>query len=384
MKKELLYVVLIGIITILLLEILLRFFQFEPGQIHKNKWVKKVDDLIVYNTFIADSNGIFKVNTEVLDSVSKYTNNEVGILYFNHSNIPCNNYASLIDKVKDKKVKSEFDKALLEYNVNPINNDGFYSIPFKKFQNESNKKVLLLGDSYTWGHTTINKTNSFANELLAKGYIVYNTGISAVDVLQYEAIAEKYISKLEPDIVILNFFMGNDIEYFKRDLKAFHPIYYGTNAGNIMAFQNGIEYYSALEAYDNIINQIFLNPKSYGQKIIIKSSVLTQLWKFFHEFGLISDNNEALIGEVLEKPACNEQIDNIISICKKNNVDFKLVVIPDYLYGKINVEDFPYLFENIDYNKSSIPEKYYNMNDGHFNDEGHKEFADFLDSLIKL
>ena len=55
------------------------------------------------------------------------------------------------------------------------------------------KKVLMLGDSFLYGHSAENFTSSFANNLLAKGYYVYNTGISGADVTQYKAIADKYI-----------------------------------------------------------------------------------------------------------------------------------------------------------------------------------------------
>lgn len=382
-RKAIKQIVIIGFIIFILLEIGLRIFGLEQGQLYKSKWIKKVDKLEIENTYIADSFGIFTVNNNTLNNSIQNGGNEISALYHDHNLTINNAFNQFIKKIESQQQQTEFEKAVLEYNLNPVNQDGFYSIPFKQFPNETRKKVLLLGDSFTWGHSTKNKTNSFANELLAKGYIVYNTGISGTDVAQYEAIAKKYIPKLQPDIVILNFYMGNDIVYYKRELKANHPVYYSTNAGNIMAFQNGTEFYSAHEAYNNVLKQMYITPSNWRQKIVCHSRVLTQVWRIWLHLGLTTNLNNFEQKTPLQKPACNKEIENIISICQNNNAEFKLMVIPDYLYGKTNVKDFPYLFENLDYTMSSITKNNYKMSDGHFNDIGHYEYALFIDFLIK-
>ncbi|MCB9225536.1 MAG: SGNH/GDSL hydrolase family protein [Chitinophagales bacterium] len=247
------------------------------------------------------------------------------------------------------------------------------------------KVIMFVGDSHTEGMWAEPIDSSFVDLIdQREDAFSLNFGISGTDPLQYKLIAQKYLLKIKPDMVILNFFMGNDIQYYKRILEPFHPVYYDTNAGNIMAFQNGIEYHTAETAYNNVLKQMYLIPTNFNQKIVAKSSVLTQVWKVGVKLGFSSCSNSVPHAEPLKSPACNEEIEQIIQICKENNSKFELIVIPDYLYAKTKVEEFPHLFENIDYVYSPIPKKYYNMNDGHFNDIGHEEYALFLDSIISL
>lgn len=385
-------------ISIIVIEGILRLTGFKPGKISYSQWVKSVDNLEYLKGFSTDSLGIFKVDTQYLnlfelekDYSYFYTNNlfknnyvnEIFSLIDEYNKDECDNaFSKKITKVKETII-TDVDSAIINYSKVPINKDGFHSIEFKQYKS-TKKKILLLGDSFTWGHSTSNKTNSFANELLAKGYIVYNTGISGVDVTQYKAIAEKYIPILKPDIVILNFFMGNDISYFKREIKPFQPVFFSTNAGNLMSNQNGIEFKTAQEAYNNIMINAKMPINTKIRRIASKTVISTFAWVACRKLGLVDyyKTTNRLIGKAYEKPTCNEEIQKIVSLSKKNNSHFELIAIPDFKDGKIKVEDFPYLFENIDYRMSPLSKEFYKMSDGHFNDKGHKEYADFLDELI--
>lgn len=174
--------------------------------------------------------------------------------------------------------------------------------------------------------------------------------------------------------------MGNDISYYKRNVKAFQPIFYSTNAGNLMAFQNGEEFNSKEKAYENTSKNQKINQNNWSRTLASKTVISTFAWVVWKKINMTS--NGIVIKEKHNKPSCNQEIKDIITYSQKYNSRFKLVVIPDFLTNKTKIEDFPYLFENIDYSYSPILETGYKKSDGHFNVKGHKEYAEFLDELI--
>lgn len=406
-RKILVKFILMFVVFFVILEMGLRTLKFEPGKLYANKWFHKVDKLEVLKAFNTDKNGIYKLDTTYIDLLNRTVNLNPKIVEDNIDSLVKNNFSQdfvsvirdfnamlftekpksnfelQIERIKNQSAHNKKDSIILFYAKHPFNNEGFFSIPFVHIENDK-PSVLVLGDSFTWGHDASNKTYSFVNELIAKGYVVYNTGISGVDVTQYEIIAKKYIPIIQPDIVILNFFIGNDVSYVKRVVdKENYPIFFSTNAGNIMSIQESYQFLTAKDAYKNILNKTYLIPQNNIQKIISKSSVLTQFWKVKNKvIPKTTINKKSYISlAVLEKPACNEEINNIKELCKQYHSKFELLVIPDFVSNN-DVADFPYLFENIEYVKSPVGKENYNLSNGHFNKEGHYEYALFLDSLI--
>lgn len=384
--KRILFILLI---TFFFVEVSLRLLGFPPSKIAYNPWFNEVENLFLLEGFTTDDDGITKVDNNVFYNIDqkseKYKQDslvaEVYMVKEDHevliNNDIENSLSRLYKQIIAKKTLNSFDNLVVQYVKCPINQDGFYSIPFKSHQ--TNKiKVLLLGDSFLFGHSAKNFTSSFANELLAKGYYVYNTGISGADVTQYKAIAEKYIPIIKPDIVFLNFFLGNDWSYYKRELKPRVPLFFSTNAGNLLSFQYGNQVSTKEKAYQTIKEASYL-PKN---NFFSKTTTSTFLWMVLRKFKIV--NNESFIKhkKELEIPYCNIEIEEIKSMCKKHNALFKLIVISDYYNNKTNVDDFNHLLEGIDYNYSPVKVNGYNMNDGHFNVLGHYEYAIFLDSII--
>lgn len=249
--KEIIVSIVTFFFVLLISEIALRKFGYEPGRHTIVHYFHPVDSLYLLEGYEADTNGIFKVSQKaaaeieynIEKGITEYKINQVVEIYsLAHDNLKLINgeieneisrYYKLL-KQKNEIELTEFEKAVIHYIHSPINKDGFRSIAFKHYSN-SKPKILLLGDSFTWGHSTTVKSNCFSDILLANGFVVYNTGISATDVAQYHAIAEKYIPVIKPDIIIVNFFLGNDIMYHKREIKPYTPISYHTNGGHLMA-----------------------------------------------------------------------------------------------------------------------------------------------------
>ncbi|MCB9225535.1 MAG: SGNH/GDSL hydrolase family protein, partial [Chitinophagales bacterium] len=90
--------------------------------------------------------------------------------------------------------------------------------------------IMFIGDSHTDGCCANPITNSFVN-LVDKqlNYTALNFGIGGTDPLQYKLIAQKYLLKIKPDLLIVNLCLGNDFINFERKPNPNHPLHFQTN-----------------------------------------------------------------------------------------------------------------------------------------------------------
>jgi hypothetical protein len=303
-----------------------------------------------------------------------------------------NEFSKTYFRLLKKEQRSPLEEAYLNYIKRPVNSQGFRSIEFKRISTSA-KKVLLLGDSFTWGHTTQNKSDAFADILLARGYAVYNTGISGADSAQYLALAKILIPQLKPDIVFVNFFLGNDVSYFKRELTPSLPIFFCTNAGNLYTFNNGINFQNKESAYEFILRN-FRIPKenSTFNDIMAQSRITTLIWKILYNAKEV-DLRSKIDLELWKKadsqkyaePYSNVEMIEIKKIADNYKSKLFIIAMPDYLDPNYirTTKSFYGLFKNIEYIDSPVSADLYNKKDGHFNDHGHLAFADFLQTLIE-
>jgi lysophospholipase L1-like esterase len=412
--KTLLWNFSIFIFLLIILEIFLFFKGYECGMVQNNSRFKRVDQLIMLDGYITDEDGITKVNS----NARKYNKNYIlkgkeinNAKYFKINNLDYgthilgrdylalkqqklnNEFSSFISTIKLKNNQTEVEQAYLDYSNSPINSDGFRSIEFKNFDTDKTK-VLLLGDSFTWGHNAENKTDSFANILSSKGYIVFNTGITATDLPQYHAILKKYISIIQPDIVISNIYLGNDIQQFDRKPNKDIPVFFPTNAGYIMSCPSGISISTADSAYQNIIEINSIQQNSRINRIMSSSRITTQVWGILSDFRFkhIDFTNQPAkeywnkVEKINEKYGYSmnriylEKIDSIAAennaisihsiIAKNDNIHISTDSITTLLDGYKNFHTH-YNITDSDYAK-----------DGHYNEAGHQKYAESLDSII--
>ncbi|MEZ4931464.1 MAG: SGNH/GDSL hydrolase family protein [Saprospiraceae bacterium] len=413
-KKEIAVALLSTILTLGLTELGLRLYGFAPGQSY-NQWFKEVDDLVLYKGYDTDSLGIFKVDPDAGEYLSNQLANaadksqwdweipinSVGEIYTVKNDffkvyhgLDHNIFSEFISTLKNKPVESldQFEKSVLEYSLSPINKDGFKSIPFTDYPSDR-KKILLLGDSFTWGHNTPNITNGFADVLLSNGYVVYNTGISGTDPSQYLAIAKKYIPLLKPDYVIVNFFLGNDVFYFDRPVLPQTPIFIATNAGNLLTCPIGNYILSAdsLYHFNMLQNHIPTNGNKFYE-MCAKSVITTLGWYLLNRLNItfyynhdrlkIWEEGESNVSDI---PVANSQIKEIADLASKNNVSFYLSIIPEVKKWRLTrPNEYKNLFIEQEYfmpTELSIWD--YNFEDAHFNKSGHEKYAEHILSIIK-
>lgn len=405
-KAEIFLFVIVGCLSLLACEWVLRKFKhITPGFHTYSQWFSSVDTLAFHRGFVADSLGIFKVDDNARQfyqeqlkhkAFKPFTLKDVNLEVYGmeyqfkgldtQPTILGKLYAALLKKQQ----LDDVDSAVIDYCKCPINTDGFKSIAFKSY-NTKRKKILLIGDSFTWGHNAEPITNCFADYLLSQGYIVYNTGISGSDPAQYKAIAEKYIPMLQPDVVIVNFFMGNDIFYFERQPKPLIPIFYSTNSTNLIACPRGVYFDNMDSCYAYSYRGLTIPQIDIFSRLCAKTATGTAIWMVANRLGLynlnhacdknIHDQEEKLREE---KPASNRQIAFIDTLSQKYNAQFLLLAIPDLRNGKLyRAKDEKYLFENMKYYDPPVSEQDYVSGNGHYSNIGQLKHGQFIEQLIQ-
>ncbi|MFM2307328.1 MAG: hypothetical protein RLZZ367_1997 [Bacteroidota bacterium] len=272
-----------------------------------------------------------------------------------------------------------------------INESGFRSPDFARLDT-SKKKVLLIGDSFTYGMSATPIEGHCFADILRKetNYEVINTGIPAADPVQYEQIANKYIPTLKPDYVLVMFFMGNDLMKYERPIVPGEPYCYFTNAGALLADIDGKHFKNVKEIYHYILHKKYYlgSPKNIAEKIISKSALLSRLYSARFRIQEKLEYESMIKNTAITK----NHLYNIKRICVANHIPLKYVLIPeikeaDWPLGKYitkyanilldnNLRNDWIMFENQKSNFNNYP-------DAHLNNAGHRFYADSIKTFLK-
>jgi len=434
--KKILYFVYLVVFVFVFAEITLRVTKSgQPGIFQQYDQFEIVDSLYELKNYTTDEYGIYKFSSWVADSVPFYFDENQSDLFGNYYNhISNNTILNLIDWGTDhvneifteykklefnlkkdrgfepmgefekfvyqtfhKDSKTAFDSAILNYIEKPFNEEGFRSISFNS-KDTSKIKVLLIGDSFTYGQTAKPFYNSFADVLLSRGYLVFNAGISGTDPAQYAAVAKKYVPLLKPDIVIINFCINNDFMSFDREPHQERPHEYLTNAGffysapygEFMQLQDVYDFYLKLSSIPNVESNLI-------NLFISKFIVTTKIWGLMYNIRLVK---HPILDTYLEKlnpsndvrtAQTQKYLDLIMEVSESNVTPTEIVLIPDIAYQPKDFqtlviydslvfdvfEKYKYFFPN-----NFIESDYAKDGDIHFNNQGHLKYADFLEKSI--
>jgi hypothetical protein len=272
-----------------------------------------------------------------------------------------------------------------------INKDGFRSPDFDSIDT-TKKKVLFIGDSFTWGLSAEPVTNHCFVDLVRNenNYEVINLGIPATDPPQYFTLAKRFMPRFKPDITFVVFFMGNDLLTDDREVKPFEPFYYDTNAGAIMTDIDGKHFNSPQEVYHYAMYERYFlrEPKNVFEWIISKSALLSRLYSVRYRI------DEKLKYEAVVKDSriTKKYLRQIQQVGKENNLNVKFILIPENKDADRNLDDYKKKFADILLDPDlkndwiMLPNTKANFNpypDGHLNNKGHRHYADFLESYLK-
>lgn len=331
--------VLLIVVILLISEVALRCTGTEPGNIQPT-WsnFKTVDTLIEIPYFISNGNGILIANSKL------------------NSNI--NNWGFRFDKTK---------------------------------LNEPNKKkIMLIGDSFTWGFSATPLDSSFA-DLLNKNEAlnILNFGIPAADPVQYAAIAKTYLDSVKPENVVVIFYTGNDVMLYDRNIQQ-KPFYYYTNAGALLAVDGDRFLPSAQTAYNYYASEKFRikKPKNKIESIAIKSALATRLLSIWQQYKSKIEKENIIKTLDISKKYLKE----IKQLCQERNIKFTIAVIPEYkelaFYREPFKTKYKALFQDKEIGQfcfvpNNLNAKMYNpYPDAHFNNAGHRAYAIFLQKFL--
>jgi hypothetical protein len=342
--KLILFQVSLVAIALVVIEIVFRLLGYQPGNMAPN-WINfaPVDTLIVSDLFYANKEGILIAN-------------------------------------RNDSTHSEH-----------INSDGFRSKEFSQIDS-GKKKILFIGDSFTWGFSAKPITGNCFADIIQKEtpYEVINLGVPGADPPQYAALAKKYIPLFKPDVVFVVFFMGNDLMMYDRTIAPYKAVHYYTNAGVIYADMDGRHFNSAREAYDYVsADKYFLSkPDNIFEKIVAESAVLSCIYSF--RFRIME---KARYEKTVKDTRITKQYLNAIKeTAKQYQVPVRFVLIPENKEADKGIEAYSEKYGDL--LKDSFLKDYWlipptkrayfnDYPDGHLNNEGHRFYADYLKEFLK-
>jgi hypothetical protein len=269
-----------------------------------------------------------------------------------------------------------------------INRDGFRGPDFLP-NDSSRKKIMLIGDSFTWGATAKPIDSCYADRLRLPGYQVLNLGIPGTDPDQYARLARHYVPTLRPDIVCLFFYMANDVLHHRQDLLPFQNRYHVTNIGWLNPFLDGDYIGGPVETYAYYVERLHLPKTSLFNRICASTVIGTKFWEIAEGRGWIKSGRgpmlqariDAFRRESKMPPISGQYLREVQAVCHQYHVPFRLFIIPTHNnLQPPNDANSAGLFQGIDYrfpgNLGS--EDYYPKPDGHFNNKGHRKMAEFV------
>lgn len=272
-----------------------------------------------------------------------------------------------------------------------INEDGFRSPDFSKLDS-TKKKILFIGDSFTWGMSASPVTDHCFVDLIRNetNYEISNAGIPAADPVQYSLLAQKYIPTLKPDYVVVMFFMGNDLMKEDRKIITGEPFYYYTNAGAILADIDGIHFKTAQDAYNYFMNNKYylLHPKNIFEKIVSKSSLFSRLYSVRFRIQEKIEYTQMIKDTRITK----KYLLAIKAIAEQYHVPLKFVLIPEIKEADMPIEKYIGKYNDIlgdsslrkDWLVLQNSKSYFNdYPDAHLNNAGHRFYADCLKAFLK-
>jgi hypothetical protein len=409
---KLLQGMLIPMLTLVALEIGLRQTGMVPGVVNRNPHVQEVNVLRHYKTYSTDENGIYALSAATRECLQRQLSHHDdpkvykewpeelyhGEDWLQRDHLAIlngkidNAYTRYLDAIRKQPLaqRDPVDQAYLAQLTDPINADGFRSIPFRN-DSTGKKKVLMIGDSFTWGHSASYFSTCFSDLLIPQGFAIYNAGISATDPAQYEAIARAHVPVIAPDVVVVNLYMGNDILYFKRPVLPFESPFYLTNGGVILAYPGPERLRSAEEAHAFASREQRIPDTGGWNRLCSKTVLGTLAWKAMTKLNLIpfQRTNAAYWGrcaaDIQASPVTGEHLRAIASVCAQSGASFILAVIPQYPEDKDSiVARYPTVFQGL---QPLIPQDLepsdYTARGGHFNDAGHRKFARMLETALR-
>lgn len=280
-----------------------------------------------------------------------------------------------------------------------INNEGYRGDDIR-FDNKIKKRILMLGDSITFGFGVRNSEtfSEILNDDETFNFEVINSGVCGYGTDQEFLLYKKYSEKIQPDWVILNLYLGND----RADIDSPHCLYDSGFFPKPIFIKKYTDNYSLYVDHMKLPlwKRVFyeLNYRSYFYNYIrylvnsdFQEEVLANLPK---DVGLIARNDNNL-------DSSNKKLIYLINqinlLCKENGHNFLVFIFPGFDMVRIAEEESFYyeLIESFQENKIMFADFFREANitesdfpdiiigEGyHLNQKGHSMVAKIIKNLI--
>lgn len=245
---------------------------------------------------------------------------------------------------------------------------------FRDWQLGGGQRLLLLGDSFTWGTGASKHKLSYASLLAVNDYTIFNTGVPGVAPNQYATIAERYVGELNPDKVLVFIYAGNDLYGASDPLIPNHPRWWVTTHGWYSAFDsanNPLSFEDMLRSYSFDVNPIY----GLGRKSALLTLTKAVMYDVYHEIkSLAPKESGASEFEGSVHGTLLTQLMNIKIVSESNGAELYVFFIPDLGKGcsgeQIQLNDFK-VFDGQLILLETAEEDYHPAPNCHFNDSGH-------------
>lgn len=261
--------------------------------------------------------------------------------------------------------------------------------------------VMIIGDSYVEGCCPDSVGNSFPDIINENSrYQVLNFGVAGTDPVQYELVAKKYVRELMPDKVVVVFYFGNDILYFKREPSPGTPLTYPFKknkwifavAPNHLSGKMNYNFKNPEEAYQFYVDHYTLEgtKRNVFEKLLSYSVVFSKIYLLAeHQLAKRAWQKKNVGLKIDENEIAYSNLRNIRSICDSLRIPAVFVGIPapsEAEEGSDLKNKYQKIFKDIPW---FVPE---NLNESdydglskanHFNNKGHAKYAIFLEQIIK-
>lgn len=289
-----------------------------------------------------------------------------------------------------------------------LNEDGFMSaVEHTKEAMDSLRKlgkkvVLLVGDSFTQGCCPDTYQESFAYLLNESDeYEVLNFGVGGTDPLHYELIVKRYVPMLEPDLVTVAVYLGNDQMDYDRTAKPYIPVCYPVKNGPWLSSEATLRLrkpnthfktFAAAKEFYCTYYTLWGDENSFFEKVIRHSVILSRVYLSV-KFRLELRNQQKLGNNFTREdkpPYTYNHLKEISDFCAQGDTPLLMVAIPTPMEAEENEDikkKYNHFFNALTWHATT---KNFSLDDydgsgvgNHFNAQGHLKFKKFIQPYVE-
>jgi hypothetical protein len=175
-----------------------------------------------------------------------------------------------------------------------VNSWGFRGAEFD-LTDSSRQKIMLIGDSFTWGAHADPIDSSFADRLRSPDRQILNFGIPGTNPDQYERIAQRYIPIVNPDVICVFFYMKNDAMPWPNDVVPYGNCYHITNIGWLNAYLEGPYIGGPEETYQYYLERFNIPPNNWFNRFCAQTVIGSRFWQVLERMKWVDDRRPAHI-----------------------------------------------------------------------------------------